>query len=378
MRLVYTGTDGALYAWEHARAATRLTWPWDEIVAGARVGLSYEWPTCSRDGRRVLALAHRGGDRHFLYVLDASGVVAEEVAALGDAAPVYANWSPDGTCIALLVQRAGTLSLELIGLAAARAPRAVARGAPLFWSWAPDGRTLAVHCGQSVDDMSVGGTFLVDVESGAVRDVLSRVPAPYRAPSWSADGRWLAFARLAECGTRLVLTDATTGERRTRELEPGPIAFIWHPRLPVLAYALARDDAPHIYHRVVCLDLQSERERGIPRSTIACCWHPELPRLFRLAVDHGRDALSWEHEEGDGPATTVVRFVPTREIVFAASFFDQYAASHAAIAPDGSMLAVAGRLYGDTGSSTPHVYAVGVEDGGTTAVGDGVAAVWAP
>ena len=44
----------------------------------------------------------------------------------------------------------------------------------------------------------------------------------------------------------------------------------------------------------------------------------------------------------------------------------------------GAVAYVAGRLHGDTGSSTPHVYAVGVEDGGTTAVGDGVAAVWAP
>jgi hypothetical protein len=269
------------------------------------------------------------------------------------------------------------LSLEIVALAGGRAPRAVARGAPLFWSWAPDGRTLAVHCGQSVDDMSVGGTFLVDAASGDVRDVLSRVPAPYRAPSWSADGRWLAFARLAERGTRLVLTDATTGERRSRELEPGPIAFIWHPRLPVLAYALARDDAPHVYHRVVCLDLQNERERVIPRATISCCWHPEWPRLFRLAVDHTRDALSWEWEEDDGPPATIVRFVPTREIVFAASFFDQYAASHAAIAPDGGMLAVAGRLHGDAGGPTPRVYTVRIDTGDATAVGDGVSAVWA-
>ena len=378
MRLVYTGTDGALYVCERAHAVTRLTWPWEEVVAGARVGLSYEWPTCSRDGRRVLALAHRGDDRHFLYVVDASGVIAEEIAALGDAAPIYANWSPDGTRIAMLVQRTRSLSLELVALAGAREPRVVARGAPLFWSWSPDGRTLAVHCGHSVDDMSVGGTFLVDADSETVGDVLSRLPAPYRAPSWSADGRWLAFARLAERGTRLVLIDATTGERRTRALEPGPIAFVWHPRLPVLAYALARDDAPHVYHRVVSLDLQNERERAIPRPTIACCWHPERPQLYRLAVDHTRDALSWEYEEGDEPPTTIVRFVPTREIVFAASFFDQYAMSHAAIAPDGSMLAIAGRLHGDAGSPVPRVYTVGIDDGDATSVGDGVSAVWAP
>src|SRR5512136_227938 len=111
MRLVYAGTDGALYAWRQGQPTTRLTWPWEEMVAGAPVGLSYAWPTCSRNGRRVLALARRGTERHFLYVVDVDGVIAEEVAALGEAAPIYANWSPDGTRVAVLLQRGGTLAL---------------------------------------------------------------------------------------------------------------------------------------------------------------------------------------------------------------------------------------------------------------------------
>ncbi|HEY2388263.1 MAG TPA: hypothetical protein VGK30_14975 [Candidatus Binatia bacterium] len=378
MRLVYTGTDGALYAWRRAQPTTRLTWPWEEMVGGAPVGLSYAWPTCSRNGSRVLALARRGADRHFLYVVDVDGVVAEEVAALGETAPIYANWSPDGTRVAVLLQRGGTLALDVVALAGERAPRTVARGAPLFWSWSPDGRTLAVHSGQSVDDMSVGGTVLVDAESGQVVDVLGRVLAPYRAPSWSADGRWLAFARLAEHGTRLVLRNVESGERCTRELEAGAVAFVWHPRRPILAYVVARDDAPHVYERIVCLDLQDERERVIGRPAIACAWHPDVPRLFRLAVAQARDALVWEYEEegDDAPATTVVRFVPTREIVFAASFFDQYAGSHAAVAPDGSMLAVAGRVPDEAGSKVPHVYAVGTESREVTLVGEGITAVW--
>jgi len=376
MRLVYAGTDGALYAWRRAQPTTRLTWPWEEMVAGAPVGLSYAWPTCSRNGRRVLALARRGADRHFLYVVDVDGVIAEEVAALGQAAPIYANWSPDGTRVAVLLQRGGTLSLDVVALAGAREPRTVARGAPLFWSWSPDGRTLAVHSGQSVDDMGVGGTVLVDAESGRPIEVLSRVLAPYRAPSWSADGRWLAFARLAERGTRLVLTNVESGERCTREVEPGPIAFVWHPRRSILAYVLARDDAPHVYQRIVCLDLQGERERVIARPAIACAWHPDAPRLFRLAVDQARDALVWQYEDDEAPPATIVRFVPTREIVFAASFFDQYAGSHAAVAPDGSMLALAGRLPDETGSEVPHVYTVGVESREVTRVGEGITAVW--
>ena len=76
MQVVYTGTDGALYAWERERrTAARLTWPWEEAAPGRPpVGLQYGWPTCSRDGRRILTLARRGTDRHFVYVVDANGI----------------------------------------------------------------------------------------------------------------------------------------------------------------------------------------------------------------------------------------------------------------------------------------------------------------
>jgi dipeptidyl aminopeptidase/acylaminoacyl peptidase len=380
MRLVYTGTDGALYAWERAgAAATRLTWAWEEPVAdGPPEGLCYGWPTASGDGHRILTLARRGRDHHFVYLVDTSGVVAEEIVALGDAAPIYANWSPDGSRIAILVQRNDTLALEIVDLDGERRPRAVAHGAPLFWSWAPDGRHLAVHCGQSARDMSAGGTLLIDADGGRVDEVLSGVPALYRAPAWSADGRWLAFARVAERGTRLVMLDVASGERCTRELDPGPVAFIWHPCLPLLAYVVAPLDAPHVYHRVVLLDLRADREQAITRPTLACAWHPRDAVLFRLAIDDRREALSWERHDAPDTAVPITHFVPTREIVFAASFFDQYASSHGPVAPDGKSLAIAGRLIDDAETKDPRVYVIPADaKGPAVAVGPGVYPVWA-
>lgn len=379
MRLVYAGTDDALYTWQPgSRGAGRITWGWEEMEeGGGRSRLSYNWPTCSPDGRRILTFARRGSKHHFVHVVDTTGVETEELTALGETVPIYGNWSPDGSRVAILVQQRDTLSLETFASHSQGRPSVVVRGAPLFWSWAPDGKTLAIHAGQSTQDISAGGTFLADAVSGEIRQVLSAVPAMFRAPSWSADGRFLAFARVGEGGARLVLMDPLSGERRSRELDRGPIAFVWHPSLPVIAYAIATDQAPHVYERVVLLDLREDRERTISLPTLAFFWHPEQVVLFRLAIDQGREQLSWEANTDDGPRQVLARFLPTRETIFMASFFDQYALSHPPVAPDGTLIAFSGRLIGDEDGNGPRVYVVPTDGGETSVVvGDGLCPAW--
>ena len=85
-----------------------------------------------------------------------------------------------------------------------------------------------------------------------------------------------------------------------------------------------------------------------------------------------------EAGDHDGETLVLARFAPTRETVFVASFFDQYATSHAPIAPDGATLAIAGRLADDTADSGPRVYVVPTDgSGASVAVGEGVSPVWA-
>ncbi|HVM69971.1 MAG TPA: amidohydrolase family protein, partial [Gaiellaceae bacterium] len=87
----------------------------------------------------------------------------------------------------------------------------------------PDGRTIAFQ------DES-GATSTVDVASGRVRPLAPPRFAPGR-PSWSADGRTVAFAalepysrRFREGTNRILTIDVATG--RTRITEPAPFASI--------------------------------------------------------------------------------------------------------------------------------------------------------
>src|SRR6185295_12754690 len=124
----------------------------------------------------------------------------------------------------------------------------------------------------------------------------------------------IAFGRTGERGARLVLADPATGERQSRSVESGALTFLWHSCLPQIAYAVASDESPHVYDRVVVLDIAADREWSIERPTLAFFWHPQRAELFRLGVDRRREELSWEATDGAGDSRLLARFSPTREV----------------------------------------------------------------
>lgn len=105
--------------------------------------------------------------------------------------------SPDGRTIVCTVQSAGSRALATMALPTDRRP---SRPIPLVaeentdWSsprWSPDGRAIAA------ERRRLGGPseiVLVDVETRAVRTLVSSSPARNVAPSWTGDGTSLLFA----------------------------------------------------------------------------------------------------------------------------------------------------------------------------------------
>jgi dipeptidyl aminopeptidase/acylaminoacyl peptidase len=141
-------------------------------------------------------------------------------------------FSPDGRTLAYSTDKGGKLDIWLRDLASGEA-RQLTRfdGAALSSAWSPDGRRIAFL---SQD----GGLHLADVETGAVRRLYDDLWEPGR-PSWSADGRTIAYAafkpysaRFREGLSEILTVDVATGRGR------------YAPILPDRSLGVRGDDGP--------------------------------------------------------------------------------------------------------------------------------------
>jgi Tol biopolymer transport system component len=123
-------------------------------------------------------------------------------------------WSRDGRYLAYSSDRAGTEDIYVRDMltGAERRVTWLDEGAETSAAWSPDGRSIAFQNENSQ-------TFIVDVSSGAVRQVLGALFEPGR-PTWSADGNTIALAalkvysaRFREGTSQILTVNVTTGEQ---------------------------------------------------------------------------------------------------------------------------------------------------------------------
>ncbi len=148
-------------------------------------------PTFSPDGNQV-AFVWDGPkqDNHDIYVK----LIGEEnaVRLTSDPAQDYSPaWSPDGRSIAFLRVLSGGKTGVFLVPAISGPDRKVAELAEVFWfslSWFPDGKWLAVPDRNSI--------YLLSVQTGENRRLTLPAAGNYDGtPSFSPDGRYLAFSR---------------------------------------------------------------------------------------------------------------------------------------------------------------------------------------
>ena len=132
-----------------------------------------------------------------------------------------ASLSPDGKSIAFSTDADGFESLHIMDLATRQVRRLThqpAENAEVSSSWSPDGKSIAY--------LTQDGTFIADVATGAVKQVMLEFFYPSQ-PSWSANGKTLTMAvlkpfnmRFREGLSQILTLDIATQKYVLHEVAP--------------------------------------------------------------------------------------------------------------------------------------------------------------
>ena len=150
-----------------------------------------QWPTWSPDGKKI-AFVRGYGDQAELYLVNADGGPARRLThnRVADGSPA---WSPDGRTVAFNRRLGGRNRLMLMRAdgSAQRSLRSIPGGEP---AWSPDGTELAFARGVPGAARETASIYIAGVLTKGVRRVTSDRPGSVsHHPSWSADGRLIAF-----------------------------------------------------------------------------------------------------------------------------------------------------------------------------------------
>ena len=144
-------------------------------------------PAWSPDGRRIAFVSERDGNAE-IYVMDSDG--SNPVRLTSDFYPDNdPSWSPDGSRIAFYSGRDGGAGIWVMNADGSSRVQLVANATDRHPAWSPDGKTIVFTrvSGKERD------LFLIGADGTGLRQLTSHM-LDAADPSWSRDGRMIAFS----------------------------------------------------------------------------------------------------------------------------------------------------------------------------------------
>ena len=250
-------------------------------------------PSWGPNGRRIVAAAGPG-----LVELSASGRLVRRLRLSGSL--IQPRWSPDGRRIAYLALRCEAVSVDpaCADLWVVRPDGTVHRRLSLegvdttqnygwLYSWAPGGQRIVF--------VSQHGLVVVDVDTGAKRLLAPTRGVLAQDPSWSPDGRWIAFSRQRKAFSGSDLYAVSPDGRHAHALVRAPDVArpAWSPDGRMVAYlegsASAATNRRGVF--VVRSDGSGRRRIGTSDDFGRLAWSPDSSELAWANFDERISSL---------------------------------------------------------------------------------------
>jgi len=357
--IAYVGADLNVYT--IARETNAIFQLTTDAGIGRDSALIYQWPTWSTDGRLAYFqtfLTRAGEATTSVFIApdaQTTGVLRYETA---DKSFTYAYWSPQNcsagsSCreLAVLMGTPSGFNIDVVrDFQQSQAEvSTIGLGSPFYFSWSPDGGRMLWHRNQARVEVHDRG-------EGQVISTVSEMPGAFAAPAWSPVDDRLLFGRDGADPSRTDLVIASGDETETIVSGlRGPVYFSWSPNGNQIAY-VDRQGALAVVDAVSGERLARTAVSGV----LAFFWSPNSERIAYITLANTPGSFNafdsksaWLKTLAQGQIPRLVwsvfdvrteetrrygAFVPTREMIYLLSFYDQFAQSHRLWSPNSTHL----------------------------------------
>jgi Tol biopolymer transport system component len=265
--------------------------------------------------------------------------------------PFYLYWSPDSRSVSLLSSVEGESFLEM-GMAPAGvegAYRTLDQGSPFYWDWRADSRSIVVHVNTGQPGADGERMSLLSLEPQLNRSEMGVDPGVFQAPSFSPDGKSIAYASTSQAVSTLHLRALDGSGERTVATDTGGAFLEFSRDGKRIAYLAAQRVQPVPLGTLTIVDLGARPKKLTLKEApvLEFFWAPDGRTLAFVVPDTAEnvdplflrnDGVAYVrlmgYEVTSGRTWVIARFPPSRGFFSVLPFFDQYQRSSTMWSPD--------------------------------------------
>ena len=258
------------------------------VTSYGQPDVRFSFPAWSPDGSRIAVIGERAGVTSVdVFKAVAQGTRASDPTVVyhsADSPPFYLYWAPDGRELAFLTTEPIGLSLRIAPADASTSATVIRKGSPLYWAW-PSPTTLVVHSGGAGLGAFVGEVGLdgVPLEPGTIE------AGGFRAPALTGDGRFRAYVTPGDGTPDQVVTEMRDGSAHHTVGVFGAAAIGFGPTGEDLAFiapaAAGRETGALPVGPLRLMDARSGAVRTLlADAVVAFSWSPDGATIAALEV----------------------------------------------------------------------------------------------